>query len=102
MTKSKITLSIKTNLYNEVHKSIPKGQISALVEDLLERELAGEFQQFKIDRLEKELASAKSENHQIQTQHETQQKKANESYNRAEEEALKRRKMYLQKKRGEK
>ncbi|GAI11653.1 unnamed protein product, partial [marine sediment metagenome] len=44
MAKSRLHLSIDSNLHKEVRKRIPKRQISALVEELLERELAGEFQ----------------------------------------------------------
>jgi len=69
--------------------------LSKFFTDMLERELAGEFKQFKIDKLKKELASIETENHQIQTQQQKQQDRAKKSYDDAEAEMLERRRQNM-------
>ena len=93
MAKSNLNLSIETNIIKEAKKAIPN--LSAFVQDMLERELAGDFHQLKIDKLEHELASAKAENSHIQTQQQKQQERAKKSYEDAEAEMLERRRQNM-------
>ena len=91
--KVDLHLTIDPTILKEAKKrektTIPS--ISAFLEEMLEREFAGEFQQFKIKEKENELASLKSQHTQIQTHQEKQEKRAEESYRKAEEEMLERR-----------
>ena len=73
--------------------------LSAFVQDMIERDLAGEFKLLKIDKLRKELALAESENSVMQTQRQNQKERAKKSYEDAEAEALKRRRQNMQRKR---
>jgi hypothetical protein len=67
---------------------------------MLERELAGEFKQLKIDKMEEELAIAKSEHSQIQTHQQKQQNRAKKSYDDAEAEMLERRRQNMLQRKG--
>lgn len=91
--KHDLHLMINTTVIKEAKKTIPN--LSAFVQDILERELAGEFKQLKIDKLEQELASAKAENSHIQTQQQKQQERAKKTYEDAEAEMLERRRQNM-------
>lgn len=93
----------RTNIYIpfELKKKAKKQGInlSKFFTEMLECELAGEFKQLKIDKLEQELASAKAENSQIQTQRQKQKERAEESCRRVEDEALERRRQNMPRRR---
>lgn len=84
---------IPTYLYKEYKKR--KLNLTKFVTEMLERELAGEFKQLKIAKLEQELASAKAEHVVNQTHHQKQQEKAKKSYEDAEAEMLERRRQNM-------
>jgi len=91
--KHDLHLMINATVLKEAKKTIPN--LSAFVQDIFERELAGEFKQHKIDKLEQELASAKAENSHIQTQQQKQQERAKKTYEDAEAEMLERRRQNM-------
>ena len=68
--KADLHIGIPRDLLAKAHKVIPN--LSAFVQDMLERELAGEFNQLKIDEAEKKLELLKSQQSQIQTKKQEQ------------------------------
>ena len=80
-------------LYEEIKKQGINW--SAFVQKMLEREFAGDFHQLKINELKEELASAEAENTHIQTQQQEQEKLAEETYRKAEEAMLERRRQNM-------
>lgn len=87
--KQDLHLMIDPVVLKKAKKAIPS--LSVFVQDMFEREIAGEFHQAKIDALEQELAVAKSKNNKIQTKQKEQKKRSTNSYKQAEEEMLERR-----------
>ena len=63
-------VKISSRIVDRAKKAIPN--ISAFVQDMFERELAGEFNQLKIDEAEKKLELLKSQQSQIQTKKQEQ------------------------------
>lgn len=92
----------RTNVYIPLklkEKAKKQGiNLSRFFTEMLERELAGEFKQLKINKLETELASAKAEHSQIQTYQQKQQDRAKKSYDDALAETLERRRQNLPRK----
>jgi len=68
--KIRLDLSISQDVLKRAKKAIPN--LSAFVQDMFERELAGEFNQLKIDAAEKNLELLKSQQSQIQTKKQEQ------------------------------
>ena len=64
------TIYLTESLKKKAKKTIPN--LSAFISDMLERELAGEFNQLKINEAEKNLEQLKSQQSQIQTKKEEQ------------------------------
>jgi len=90
--KQDLHLMIDPVVLKKVKKTIPNRRLSAFVQDIFERELAGEYHQAKIDALEQQLAMEKSQNNKIQTEKQEQEERSSNSYKQAEEEMLQRRK----------
>ena len=62
------TIYLTEDLKEKAKKTIPN--LSAFVQDMIERELAGEFQQLKIDEAEKQVELLKLQQSQMQTKKE--------------------------------
>ena len=85
----KTTVYLPRDLYDRMKES--GMNFSAFVQDMLERELAGEFNQLKIDEAEKKLELLKSQNVHIQTKQQKQKKRSDDTYNRIIEDQLRER-----------
>lgn len=83
------TIYLTESLKKKAKKTVPN--LSAFVQDMLERELAGEFHQLKIDEAEKNLELLKSQNVHIQTKKQEQKKRSDDTYNKIIEEQLRER-----------
>lgn len=88
----------RTNIYIPLKlKEKAKKQhinLSQFFTEMLERELAGEFQQFKIDEAEKSLDLLKSQNAHIQTKKQEQKKRSDDNYNKIVEDQLREREAF--------
>ncbi len=77
---ARTTIYLPHDLKEKIVKRLGVGQLSAFVQDMCERELAGEFNQPKIDALKKEIALLESQNSQIQTKQQEQKKRSDANY----------------------
>ena len=88
--KQDLHLMIDPVVLKKAKKTIPS--LSVFVQDMFERELAGEFHQTKIDTLKKEISLLETQHTYIRTKKQEQKERSSDSYNQAEEEMLQRRK----------
>lgn len=88
----------RTNIYipYALKKKAKKQHInlSQFFTEMLERELAGEFQQLKIDEAEKNLDLLKSQNIHIQTKKQEQKKRSDDNYNKIVADQLREREAF--------